>query len=108
MYKDITTQRRNCVKTINAGRSIPYPSLLIPDPQKKKTNKKKDGQIQNTSRKRQKHLQPCSLTFVVKNTAKCSSQALISHHLSKPFSYIYLSTTVEFVQYSLENKLRHA
>lgn len=40
MYKDITTQRRNCVKTINAGRSIPYPSLLIPDPQKKKNKQK--------------------------------------------------------------------
>lgn len=34
-YKGVTTQRRNCVKTVKAGRSIYYLSFLIPELKRK-------------------------------------------------------------------------
>lgn len=34
-YKGVTTQRKNCVKTVKAGRSIYYLSFLIPELKRK-------------------------------------------------------------------------
>lgn len=76
--------------------------------QSPRENKKKRVQIQNTFKKQKETLMTLFFDFMVKNIAKCSFRALISYHLSKHFSYIYLSRRLELGQYTLENKQKNA